>query len=232
MPISLTYISFLGVITLITANDVLAIERSLLSKINKETGKQHGNISEGVQTLVLGYRTGDVEDWDGKIIVNGEIVKDVKDYFEEGRQVGLSEAGRIIYGAFILDAVQSPAVDETVMLSEPIYVFANFYNGSSYSKEAINSLTISPSGELVSIYNYDRSKFIKYVQSDGAWSYGAGSKSGELPDAIGRIIEFTEPVAVASGLFNAFDDISSTDIESTIVAMVEQRLINVAEEGM
>lgn len=217
---------------MITADQVKATLRSLLFKINKETGLKHQNISEGVQTLVLGYRTGDIEDWDGVIRVNGEVEKDVKDYFEEGRQAGLNEAGRIIYGAFILDAVQRPAVDEVVMLSEPLYVYANFYDGSSYSKEVVNSLTISPSGELVSIYNYNRTKFLKYIESDGAWSYGSGSKNGELPDAIGRIIEFTEPVSVAAGLFDAFDDISSTDIESTIVSMVEQRLINVSEEGM
>lgn len=220
------------VTTLITADQVKVTLRSLLSKIDKATGKQHKNISEGVETLVLHYGIGDAEDWDGKIKVNGEIVKDVKDYFEEGRQVGLNEAGRIIYGAFILDAVQRPAVDEVVMLSEPLYVYANFYDGSNYSKEVVNSLTISPSGELVSIYNYNRTKFLKYIESDGAWSYGSGSKNGELPDAIGRIIEFTEPVSVAAGLFDAFDDISSTDIESTIVSMVEQRLINVSEEGM
>lgn len=217
---------------MITADQVKNNLRSLLGKINKETGINHGNISEGVQTLVLGYRTGDIEDWDGSIRINGEIVKDVKDYFEEGRQAGLNEAGRIIYGAFILDAVQRPAVSEVVMLSDPIYVYANFYDGSSYTKEQISSLTISPSGELVSIYNYNRTKFLKYIESEGAWSYGSGSKNGELPDAIGRIIEFTEPVAVAAGLFNAFDDISSTNIEDTIVSMVEQRLINVAEEGM
>lgn len=216
----------------ITANEVKTTLRSLLAKINKETGIEHDNLSEAIQTLVLGYRTGDVQDWDGIIYVNGEVIKDVTDYYEEGRQAGLDEAGRIIYGAFILDAVQSPAVSELVMLSDPIYVYANFYDGTSYTKEQISSLTISPSGELVSIYNYNRTKYLKYIQSDGAWSYGSGSKTGELPDAIGRIIEFTEPVAVASGLFNAFDDISSTNIEDTIVAMVEQRLINVAEEGM
>lgn len=217
---------------MITADQVKNNLRSLLGKINKETGINHGNISEGVQTLVLGYRTGDIEDWDGLIRINGEIVKDVKDYFEEGRQAGLNEAGRIIYGAFILDAVQRPAVSEVVMLSDPLYVYANFYDGSAYQKERISSMTISPSGELVSIYNYNRTKFLKYIESEGAWSYGSGSKNGELPDAIGRIIEFTEPVAVAAGLFNAFDDISSTNIEDTIVSMVEQRLINVAEEGM
>ena len=128
--------------------------------------------------------------------------------------------------------MQTPVVAEVVMLSDPLYVYANFYDGSAYQKERISSMTISPSGELVSIYNFDKSKFLKYIESEGAWSYGSGSKNGELPDAIGRIIEFTEPVAVASGLFNAFDDISSTNIEDTIVSMVEQRLINVAEEGM
>lgn len=217
---------------MITANEVKATLRSLLAKINKETGVEHSNLSEAVQTLVLGYGSGDVENWDGVVYINGEIVEGVRDYYEEGRQAGLNEAGRIIYGAFILDAVQKPAAREVVMLSDPLYVYANFYDGTRYTKEQISSLTISPSGELVSIYNYDRTKYLKYIQSDGAWSYGAGSKSGELPDAIGRIIEFTEPVAVAAGLFNAFDDISSTNIEDTIVAMVEQRLINVAEEGM
>lgn len=217
---------------MITANEVKATLRSLLAKINKETGVEHSNLSEAVQTLVLNYGSGDTETWDGVIYINGEIVKDVMDYYEEGRQAGLNEAGRIIYGAFILDAVQRPAVSEVVMLSDPLYVYANFYDGSAYQKERISSMTISPSGELVSIYNYNRTKFLKYVENEGAWSYGSGSKNGELPDAIGRIIEFTEPVAVAAGLFNAFDDISSTNIEDTIVSMVEQRLINVAEEGM
>lgn len=219
----------------ITVNEVMTTLNSLLSKINKATAKKgikNDTISQGVETLILGYSTGDTEDWDGIIRVNGEVMKDVTDYYEEGRQAGLNEAGRIIYGAFILDAVQRPAVSEIAMLSDPIYVYANFYDGTSYSKEQISSLTISPSGELVSIYNYNRTKYLKYIESDGAWSYGSGSKEGELPDAIGRIIEFTEPVAVAAGLFNAFDDISSTNIEDTIVAMVEQRLINVAEEGM
>ena len=219
----------------ITVNEVMTTLNSLLSKINKATAKKgikNDTISQGVETLILGYSTGDTEDWDGTIRVNGEVIKDVTDYYEEGRQAGLNEAGRIIYGAFILDAVQRPAVSEIAMLSDPIYVYANFYDGTSYSKEQISSLTISPSGELVSIYNYNRTKYLKYIESDGAWSYGSGSKEGELPDAIGRIIEFTEPVAVAAGLFNAFDDISSTNIEDTIVAMVEQRLINVAEEGM
>lgn len=217
---------------MITANDVLTTLRSLLSKINRETSKQHDNISEGVQTLVLGYRTGDVEDWDGKISINGEVVKDVTDYYEEGRQEGLNEAGRIIYGAFILDEAQHPAVEETVMLSEPIYVYANFYDGYQYTKEQVSSFTIAPSGELVSIYNYNRTKFIKFIESENTWTYGYSDGTGQLPDAIGRIIEFTEPVAVAAGLFNAFDDISSTDIEATIVSMVEQRLINVSREGM
>lgn len=219
----------------ITVNEVMTTLNSLLSKINKATAKKgikNDTISQGVETLILGYSTGDTEDWDGTIRVNGEVIKDVTDYYEEGRQAGLNEAGRIIYGAFILDAVQRPAVSEIAMLSDPIYVYANFYDGTSYSKEQISSLTISPSGELVSIYNYNRTKYLKYIESDGAWSYGSGSKEGELPDAIGRIIEFTEPVAVAAGLFNAFDDISSTNIEDTIVSMVEQRLINVAEEGM
>lgn len=219
----------------ITVNEVMTTLNSLLSKINKATAKKgikNDTISQGVETLILGYSTGDTEDWDGTIRVNGEVMKDVTDYYEEGRQAGLNEAGRIIYGAFILDAVQRPAVSEVAMLSDPIYVYANFYDGTSYSKEQISSLTISPSGELVSIYNYNKTKYLKYIESDGAWSYGSGSKEGELPDAIGRIIEFTEPVAVAAGLFNAFDDISSTNIEDTIVAMVEQRLINVAEEGM
>ena len=217
---------------MITAETVKAILRSLLGKINKETGKQHTTISEGVETLVLGYGTGNVEAWDGNIRVNGEIVKDVKDYYEEGRLAGLSESGRIIYGAFIFDAVQRPAVSETVMLSDPLYVYANFFDGEKYVKEVIKSLTIAPPGELVSIYNYDRTKYIKYSEDDGFWTWGCNADGGELPNSIGRIIEFTEPVAVAAGLFDAFDDITSTDIEATVVAMVKERLINVSEEGM
>jgi hypothetical protein len=92
-------------------------------------------------------------------------------------------------------------------------------------------LTVSPSGELVSIYNFNRSRFIKYLESEGKWICGHDGITEDLPDAIGRIIEFTEPVAVAAALFNAFDDISSTNIEDTIVSMVDQRLINVSEEG-
>lgn len=219
-------------VNIITANKVIDTLSSLKKKINKETGIEHANISKGVETLILGYRTGDIEDWDGKIYINGEIAKDVTDYYEEGRLAGLEEAGRIIYGAFILNAVQSPAVSESYALTEPGTVYANFWDGSSYSKELIYSLTISPSGELVSIYNLNQTKQIRYLASEGAWSWRNGSREGELPDAIGRIIEFTEPVTVSSGLFDAFDDISSTDIESTIITMVQQRLINVAEEGM
>jgi hypothetical protein len=216
---------------LTTAKEVISTLKSLRAKINSATKKEHSTISEGVETLVLGYGRGESEPWDGKIIINGEIAKDVKDYYEEGRQAGLSEAGRIIYGAFILDAVQTPVVNEVVMLIEPIYVLANFYTENGYVKETIESLTVSPSGELVSIYNFDRTKFIKYLESEGKWICGHDGITEDLPDAIGRIIEFTEPVAVAAALFNAFDDISSTNIEDTVVSMVDQRLINVSEEG-
>lgn len=217
---------------MITADFVKKILASLLGKINKATQKNNATISEGVETLINGYRVGDIEDWDGNIKVNGEVVKDVKDYYEKGRQEGLSEAGRIIYGAFIFDAVQTSAVSETVMLSDPLYVYANFFDGEKYVKEVIKSLTIAPSGELVSIYNYNQTRFIKYSEDDGFWTWGSNAQGGELPNSIGRIIEFTEPVAVAAGLFNAFDDITSTDIEATVVAMVKERLINVSEEGM
>lgn len=217
---------------MITADDVKTVLRSLRKKINKETGIEHSTISEGVQTLVLGYGAGDTEVWNGNIYINGEVEKDVKDYYEEGRQAGIREAGRNIYGAFILDAVQTPAVSDVVILSNPLYVYANFYNGSEYTKELISSLTISPTGELVSIYNGDKTKFLKYIESDGVWSYGYTGGEGELPDAIGRIIEFTEPVTVALGLFNAFDHISSANVADSLIAAVEQRLINVAEVGM
>lgn len=217
---------------MITADFVKKILASLLGKINKATQKNNATISEGVETLINGYRVGDIEDWDGNIKVNGEVVKDVKDYYEEGRQEGLSEAGRIIYGAFIFDAVQTSAVSETVMLSDPLYVYANFFDGEKYVKEVIKSLTIAPSGELVSIYNYNQTRFIKYSEDDGFWTWGSNAQGGELPNSIGRIIEFTEPVAVAAGLFIAFDNITSTDIEATVVAMVKERLINVSEEGM
>lgn len=217
---------------MITANEVKNTLKSLLAKINKETGIEHPTISEGVETLVLGYGAGEAKDYDGKILIDGEPIKDYKDYYEEGRQAGLSEAGRIIYGAFILNATQSPVVSELSILSEPAGVYANFYNGSEYVKELIHSISLSVSEELVCIYNYDQSKYIKYLEIDGVWIYGCNDVSGELPDSIGRIIEFSEPISATSALFNAFDEISSTNIEETIVAMVEQRLINVSEEGM
>ena len=204
----------------------------MLSRINKETNKVHKNLSEGVETLILNYKTGNAEVWDGDIKINGVIEKDVKDYYEEGYQAGLNESGRIIYGAYILDAVQTPVTNKTVMLSEPDYVYGNFYTGTNYVKDKIGSITISPSIDLVTIKNGDESKTIKYNQSEDVWSYIAGNTSGVLPNAIGRMIEFTEPEAVDPDFFGIFDDISSTNVEGTVIEMVEQRLINVAEEGM
>ena len=217
---------------MITANDVIATLKSLKRKIDKETGKEHNNISEGVETLILGFGSGSAEAWDGVIYVDGEIEKDVTDYYEEGRQAGLDEADRIIYGAFILKNTLTLVIEDNVILSEPAGVYANFYDGTEYRKELINSLEIRTDGELVVIKNYDLTKTLKYSASSGLWCWSNGNNEGELPDAIGRIIEFTEPVTTASGLFNAFDDITGTDIEETILLMVEQRLINVSEEGM
>lgn len=217
---------------MITANDVIATLKSLKRKIDKETGKEHNSISEGVETLILGYGSGSTETWDGVIYVDGDIAKDVTDYYEEGRQAGLDEADRIIYGAFILNDGLTPCVEQTVILSEPAGVYANFYNGSAYEKELIHSFAINPSGNLVVITNYNSTKTVTYSYTDGVWLYSSGGSTGELPDEIGKIIEFSEPVVVASALFEAFDEISSTDIENTIVTMVDERLINVSEEGM
>lgn len=217
---------------MITANDVIEVLKSLKGKIDKETGREHNNISEGVETLVLGYGSGSADVWDGRILVDGEILKDVTDYYEEGRQAGLDEADRIIYGAFIFnEAITAPA-SESVRIDDPAGVYANFYDGVGYQTQLVSSIVFNSTEDLIVILNFDQSLFLKYNESDGAWSWGGGEADGELPDAIGRIIEFTSPVVVASAFFDSFDDVTATNIEDAVVAMVEQRLIDVSEEGM
>lgn len=89
----------LEVITLTTA-DVLKAEKakanikSLLDKVNKETGKEHANLSEGFETLVLGFGAGETEDYDGTIELEGDFEPgelDITDYYEEGKKAGVAE---------------------------------------------------------------------------------------------------------------------------------------------
>lgn len=189
---------------MITANEVKSTLRSLRAKINKETGKEHATIAEGVEDLVLGYGIGKGDVWDGKIYVNGEIAKDVKDYFEEGRQAGLEEAERIIIGTFVLGAKQKPVAEQNVTINDVSEVYAYFYNGSTYEKELISSITFSPAEELVSIYSLDRTKFLKYIESDGAWSYSNNEINGELPYGDGVIIAFSEQTLVPGDFYKTF----------------------------
>lgn len=189
---------------MITANEVKSTLRSLRAKINKETGKEHATIAEGVEDLVLGYGIGQGEAWDGKIYVNGEIAKDVKDYFEEGRQAGLEEAERIIIGTFVLGAKQKPVAEQVVTINDVSEVYAYFYNGSTYEKELISSITFSPADELASIYSLDRTKFLKYIESDGTWSYSNNEINGELPYGDGVIIAFSEQTLVPGNFYKTF----------------------------
>ena len=84
---------------MITANELTAKKakaniKSLLSKINEETGKEHKNLSEGFETLVLGYGSGDVEVFDGTIELEGSLdpnEPDITDYYEEGKKAGVAE---------------------------------------------------------------------------------------------------------------------------------------------
>lgn len=79
---------------MITAKDVVANAKSLLEKINKETGKEHENLSEGVETLVLGYGVDKTEVFDGNIELEGEFEPGepkITDYYEEGKKAGVAE---------------------------------------------------------------------------------------------------------------------------------------------
>lgn len=76
----------------LTAKKAKANIKSLLDKVNKETGKEHANLSEGVETLVLGFGTGDVEDYDGTMEFEGDLEEDepsVTDYYEKGFADGI-----------------------------------------------------------------------------------------------------------------------------------------------
>ena len=78
----------------LTAKRAKANIKSLLDKVNKETGKEHANLSEGVETLVLGFGAGDTEDYDGTIELEGDFDPeelDVTDYYEEGKKAGVAE---------------------------------------------------------------------------------------------------------------------------------------------
>ena len=70
-----------------TANKAKANLRSLLDKVNKATGKEHANLSEGVETLVLGYGVDKTEVFDGVIELEGEFEPgepEITDYYEAG----------------------------------------------------------------------------------------------------------------------------------------------------
>lgn len=79
---------------MITAKDVVTNAKSLLTKINRETGKEHKSLSEGFEDLVLGYGVDQTETFDGEVELEGDFGTDepsVIDYFEEGKKAGVEE---------------------------------------------------------------------------------------------------------------------------------------------
>ena len=83
-----------------TANKAKANLRSLLDKVNKETGKEHSNLSDGVETLVLGYGVDKTEVFDGVIELEGEFESgepEITDYYEEGYEAGKAQGGGGLY---------------------------------------------------------------------------------------------------------------------------------------
>ncbi len=70
-----------------TAKKAKANLESLLLKINNETGKEHKNLSEGVETLALGYGVDKTEVFDGVIELEGDFEPgepEITDYYEAG----------------------------------------------------------------------------------------------------------------------------------------------------
>ena len=82
-----------------TANELTAKRakdniKSLLDKVNKATGKEHANLSEGFETLVLGYGVDKTEVFDGNIELEGDFEPgepEITDYYEEGKKAGVAE---------------------------------------------------------------------------------------------------------------------------------------------
>ena len=78
----------------VKAEAVVSKARSLLAKINQETGKEHKSLSEGFEDLALGYGVDQTEVFDGNIELEGEFEPGepkITDYFEEGKKAGVEE---------------------------------------------------------------------------------------------------------------------------------------------
>ena len=78
----------------ITAKTVKANIQSLLAKANKETDKEHTNLSDAFEDLILGYGVDQTEVFDGNIELEGDFEPGepkITDYFEEGKKAGVEE---------------------------------------------------------------------------------------------------------------------------------------------
>jgi hypothetical protein len=83
-----------------TAKTVKGNIQSLLAKANKETGKEHTNLSDAFEDLILGYGVDQTEVFDGNIELEGEfepgepkITDYYKDGYDEGYSKGLEAGG-------------------------------------------------------------------------------------------------------------------------------------------
>lgn len=77
-----------------TAKTVKANIKSLLAKANKETGKEHTNLSDAFEDLALGYGFDQTEVFDGNIELEGDFEPgepEITDYYEEGKKAGVEE---------------------------------------------------------------------------------------------------------------------------------------------
>ena len=216
---------------MITANEVKSTLRSLRAKINKETGKEHATIAEGVEDLVLGYGIGQGEAWDGKIYVNGEIAKDVKDYFEEGRQAGINEAGKVIYGAFSLRNTFNLGTTDKFILSQPEGAYGRFYDCESYLEELIGSIEFNSDKSPVVISNQDLTKTIWYDAESNFWNWKFGEETGEITSPKAKIFEFTSPVLVSIAFFGAFISVFDVQVDDAVSAALALDFVDVSLEG-
>lgn len=78
----------------ITAKTVKANVQSLLAKANKETGKEHTNLSDAFEDLALGYGVDQTEVFDGNIELEGEFEPgepEITDYYQNGYDKGYAD---------------------------------------------------------------------------------------------------------------------------------------------
>ncbi|MBR3806671.1 MAG: hypothetical protein IKJ13_07585 [Clostridia bacterium] len=78
----------------LTAKRAKANIKSLLAKANKETGKEHTNLTDAFEDLANGYGVDQTEVFDGNIELEGDFDSeelDITDYYEEGKKAGVAE---------------------------------------------------------------------------------------------------------------------------------------------